>query len=128
MAISAPNDIGEGGEALFLLTANPPPASDLRVRVAITRGGEHVAVGDTGLVGGSEGLVIDTNGFLSFGVSTRDDDGARGADGWVRARLLRDDADPYRIAGSSLRHVRIRDNGASPGNAAAEHHGALGHR
>ena len=110
VALTAPVEIGEGGQALFLLSANPPPAADLPVRIAITRGGEHVAPEQTGL----RSAAIPATGHLELEVPTIADDGERGADGWVRARLLRDDADPYRIAGPDARQVRIRDNGETP--------------
>ena len=110
VALTAPVEVGEGGQALFLLSANPPPAADLPVRIAITRGGGHVASEQTGLRSGA----IPAAGYLELSVPTIADDGERGADGWVRARLLRDDADPYRIAGPDARQVRIRDNGETP--------------
>lgn len=121
VAVTAPNEIGEGGEARFLLTANPPPEEPLPVRLAITSSGDHVADEHIGLVGagtGREPLSIASTGsaagLVEWRVPTRSDDGERGANGWVRAQLLRDDADPYRIAGVGSAQVRIRDNGASP--------------
>lgn len=121
VAVTAPNEIGEGGEARFLLTANPPPDEPLPVRLAITSSGDHVADEHIGLVGagtGREPLSIAATGSAAgsaeWPVPTRGDDGQRGANGWVRAQLLRDDADPYRIAGADSAQVRIRDNGASP--------------
>ena len=114
VAITAPEEIGEGGQALFLLSANPPPAADLPVRLAVTRGGEHVAQGETGLKEAVIPAAGTAAGFVTLAVPTVEDDGEPGADGWVRARILRDDADPYRVAGAESRQVRIRDNGESP--------------
>lgn len=111
VSITAPEEIGEGGQARFLLTANPRPEAGLPVRLAITQGGgqvedEHIGLKDT--------RIDATTGVGVWSFSTRADDGQAGSSGWVRARLLRDDADPYRLAGTDTRQVRIRDNGASP--------------
>ncbi len=67
ISITGGSGITEGGNASFTVTANPAPASDLDVTVAVTQSGDY------GVSTGSQTVTIPTGGSYTLTVATTDD-------------------------------------------------------
>ena len=80
VSISGGSDISEGGDAVFTLTASPPPGADLDVSVTVS------ASGDYGVTTSTQTVMIPTSGAATFTVSTTDD-AVDEADGSVTVTL-----------------------------------------
>ena len=80
VSISGGNEVTEGGDASFTITASPTPASALSVSVTVS------ASGDYGATTGSRTVTIPTGGSATFTVSTTND-GNDEADGSVTATV-----------------------------------------
>ncbi len=76
ISITAGSDISEGGNAVFTITANPAPAANLDVSVAVSQSG------DSGVTPGSQTVTIPTSGSATLSVATVND-GVDEADGSV---------------------------------------------
>ena len=80
VSIAAGSDVIEGGDAIFTVTANPPPASAFSVRVRITQSGNY------GVSTGLRTISIPTGGSNTLTIPTRDDS-VDEADGSVTATV-----------------------------------------
>ena len=91
----------EGGDVTFTLTANPAPASELRVRVTVT------AAGDYGVTTRSRIVSIPTSGSFTLTLSTTDDQ-VDEDDGSVTLTLETDTG--YKVGPLSSQTASILDN------------------
>ena len=80
VSITAGAGIGEGGDAVFTVTADPAPTAALDVTVAVT------ATGDFGVSPGSRTVTVPTTGTATLTVATTND-AADEADGSVTATV-----------------------------------------
>ena len=80
ISITAGSGITEGGDATFTVSANPAPAANLDVAVAVAQ------TGDYGASTGSQTVSIPTSGSATLTVATGDD-GVDEADGSVTATV-----------------------------------------
>ena len=80
ISVTAGSGITEGGDATFTVTANPAPAANLDVAVAVAQ------TGDYGASTGSQTVSIPTSGSATLTVATSDD-GVDEADGSVTATV-----------------------------------------
>ena len=80
VSITGGSGITEGGDASFTVTANPAPAADLDVSVAVSQ------TGDYGVATGAQTVTIPTTGSASLTVATTGD-GVDEADGSVTATV-----------------------------------------
>ncbi len=80
IGITAGSGVTEGGDATFILTANPVPAADLDVSVSMSPSG------DFGITPGSQTVTIPTSGSYTLTVATVND-GVDEADGSVTAAV-----------------------------------------
>ncbi len=80
ISITAAGGVTEGGDAVFTVTASPPPAADLPVSVTVTQSGDY------GAATGARTVTIGATGSVTVTVPTADD-GADEADGSVTATL-----------------------------------------
>ncbi len=106
ISIAAGSGITEGGNASFTVTANPAPASDLDVTVAVTQSGDY------GVSTGSQTVSIPTTGSYTLTVATSDD-GVDEADGSVTVTVS--SGTGYTVsatAGSAT--VAVADDDAAP--------------
>ncbi len=106
ISIAAGSGITEGGDASFTVTANPAPASDLDVTVAVTQSGDY------GVSTGSQTVTIPTGGSYTLTVATTDDS-VDEADGSVTATV--NASQGYTVsstAGSAT--VAVADDDAAP--------------
>ncbi len=67
VSIASNGDVTEGGNATFTVTANPAPAADLDVTIAVSQSG------DFGVAPGSQTVTIATTGSATLPVVTGDD-------------------------------------------------------
>ncbi len=91
VAIAAGADVTEGGDAVFTVTASPPPSAPFTVWVDVSREGRF------GVTAGLRPVTVSTSGSGSLTVSTVGDS-ADEADGSVTARV---DASPRYAVSSS---------------------------
>ena len=130
ISISGGAGVTEGDDAVFTLTADPAPQSDLTVNVSVSQSG------DFGVSTGSRTVTIPTGGSAPLAVSTVDDD-ADEPDGSVTATLntgsgytvstsanaatvaVADDDDPQQQCVSTELHETVRGYHADPPNDAA---------
>ena len=70
VSIAAGPEATEGSDAVFTVTANPAPASDLTVELAITASGDVIGDGQTG----PQTVTVPSGGTATYVVSTVDDD------------------------------------------------------
>ena len=106
ISITGGSGITEGGNASFTVTANPAPASDLDVTVAVTQSGDY------GVSTGSQTVSIPTTGSYTLTVATSDD-GVDEADGSVTVTVS--SGTGYTVsatAGSAT--VAVADDDAAP--------------
>ena len=80
VSIAAGADVGEGGDAVFTVSASPAPWAALDVSVAVTQ------AGDFGVSPGSRTVTVPTSGTATLTVATADDS-ADEADGSVTATV-----------------------------------------
>ena len=105
ISINAGNDVTEGGDATFTVTASPAPASDLDVTVTISQSGDFATTG-------SRTVTISTTGSATFTVTTTDDS-ADEPDGSVTATLSTGAG--YSLSStSSTATVAVSDNDDAP--------------
>ena len=88
ISIAGGDDITEGEDASFTLTASPAPAADLDVTVAVTQDGNFATTG-------SQTVTIPATGSATLTVST-DDDSVPESDGSVTAAV--DDGNGYAVS------------------------------
>ncbi len=67
VSISAGDDITEGGNAVFTVTANPAPNAALSVTIAVSQ------IGDFGVTTGSRTVTIPTSGSATLTIATTND-------------------------------------------------------
>ena len=105
MSINAGNDVTEGGDATFTVTASPAPASDLDVAVTISQSGDFATTG-------SRTVTISITGSATFTVTTTDDSTDE-PDGSVTATLSTGAG--YSLSStSSTATVAVSDNDDAP--------------
>ncbi len=80
ISIAGGGDVTEGGDAIFTVTANPPPTAALPVGVSITQSGDY------GATTGSQTVSIPTGGSYTLTIPTSNDS-ADEADGSVTATV-----------------------------------------
>ena len=80
VSITAGADVGEGGDAVFTVSADPAPTAALDVTVAVT------VSGDFGVSPGSRTVTVPTSGSVTLTVATTND-AADEADGSVTATV-----------------------------------------
>ena len=95
--------VTEGGDAVFTLTATPPPAADLPVSVAVATDG------DWGVTAGTQTVTISTTGSATLTLPTTDD-GADEPDGSVTVTVT--DGDGYTVGASASGSITIQDDDA----------------
>ena len=97
--------VTEGGNAVFTLTASPPPASPLAVSVTVA------ASGDYGIAGASRTVTIPTAGSFMLTLATADDS-ADEPDGSVTVTV--NDGAGYTVGSSASGTVSVRDDDLPP--------------
>ena len=102
----------EGDDAVFTLTAAPPPTSSLTVFVEVSDSGSFANLGETG----RRSVDIDTNGTGTLRVTTEDDEVDEDREqGTITARIAADSAPAYYgIRAPDTATVRVNDNDAAP--------------
>ena len=88
ISIAGGDDITEGEDASFTLTASPAPGADLDVTVAVTQDGDFATTG-------SQTVTIPATGSATLTVST-DDDSVPESDGSITAAV--DDGNGYAVS------------------------------
>ena len=102
---SARHGIAEGEGALFILRANPKPASPLEVRVSVGQSGDFAEAGATG----TRTVTIPERGFAFLRVNTVDDK-VKENDGRITATVLKDPK-KYVVTALGLGDaIRVSDN------------------
>ena len=110
VGITAAADVSEGGDAVFTVTAAPPPSAGLPVSVTVSQSG------DFGAGTGSRTVTVPTGGSVSFTVATSDDS-ADEPDGSVTATV--DAGSGYTVSatqGTAAVVVADDDDAPSPGS------------
>ncbi len=105
VTITAGDAVTEGGDAVFTLTASPPPASPLAVSVTVA------ASGDYGIAGASRTVTIPTAGSFTLTLATADDS-ADEPDGSVTVTVA--DGAGYTVGSSASGTVSVRDDDLPP--------------
>ena len=105
VTITAGDAVTEGGDAVFTLTASPPPASPLSVSVSVA------AAGDYGIAGASRTVTIPTTGSFTLTLATADD-AADEPDGSVTVTV--NDGAGYTVGSSASGTVSVRDDDLPP--------------
>ena len=105
VSITAGDAVTEGGDAVFTLTASPPPASPLAVSVTVA------ADGDYGIAGASRTVTIPTAGSVTLTLATADD-AADEPDGSVTVTVT--DGAGYTVGSSASGTVSVRDDDLPP--------------
>ena len=82
VAIAGGSAITEGGEAVFTLTATPPPQRDITVTVDVVDSGDFASSGEAG----ARQVTISTSGTVTLDVAT-DNDTADESDGNITATV-----------------------------------------
>ena len=100
ISIAAGTDVTEGGDAVFTITADPKPHTDLDVAVKITQSGAFVSTG-------ARTVTIGTTGTATLTVATTDDNTDE-ADGSVTATVSTGTG--YTISSSSSAAVNVSDD------------------
>ena len=97
--------VTEGGDAVFTLTASPPPAADLPVTVTVATDG------DWGVSAGTQTVTIPTTGSATLTLATTDD-AADEPDGSVSVTVK--DGDGYTVGSPASGSVTVRDDDEPP--------------
>ncbi len=105
VSIAAGDAVTEGGDAVFTLTASPPPASPLAVSVTVA------ASGDYGIAGASRTVTIPTAGSFALTLATADD-ATDEPDGSVTVTVA--DGAGYTVGSSASGTVSVRDDDLPP--------------
>ena len=101
--ISGGAAVTEGEDAMFRLTAFPPPSPSLTVNVTVADSADFVAGGDEG----TDTVIIGTSGTATYTVSTVDDTAVE-ADGSVKVTV--ETGNGYTPGSTSSATVTINDN------------------
>ena len=102
ISIVSDGDVTEGSDATFTITADPAPASNLDVTIAVSQSG------DFGVSSGPQTVTIPTSGSATLTVATADDS-AEEADGSVTATI--NTGTGYTVSSSTgTATVNIADN------------------
>ena len=107
--VRAGTEVTEGMAAAFTITANPPPASNLSVNLAVTE-----TAGSNFIASGSEGakrVMISNSGSATYTVATEDDD-IDEPDGGVSVTI--ESGFGYAVGGISSAMVTVKDDDAAP--------------
>ena len=107
--VTAGTAVTEGMAAAFTITANPPPASNLSVNLAVTE-----TAGSNFIASGSEGakrVMISNSGSATYTVATEDDD-VDEPDGGVSVTI--ESGFGYAVGGISSAMVQVKDDDAAP--------------
>ena len=105
ITVSAGNAVTEGGDAVFTVTANPAPASDLAVSVTVA------AEGDYGITIGERPVTIPATGSVTLTLATSGDD-ADEPDG--SASVTVNAGDGYTVGDPASGTVAVRDDDEPP--------------
>ncbi len=105
VSVSAGPGVTEGGGAVFTVSASPPPAAPLTVKVKVA------ASGDFGAVTGTRSVTVPTGGSTSFTVAAVDDS-ADEADGSVSAQVLAGSG--YTVGSAASASVGVADDDDPP--------------
>ncbi len=97
--------VTEGGDAVFTVTANPAPAADLAVTVAVA------VDGDYGIAAGEQTVTIPTTGSAVLTLTTTGDE-ADETDGSVTATVT--DGDGYTVDDPASGTVAVQDDDEPP--------------
>ena len=109
ISISSRQAIIEGDEAVFTLTANPPPAETIAVDVQVVESGDFVSRGDDGV----QVVYVYSDGTGTLRVQTEDDtDDER--DGTIKA-TLRSGSD-YAVGSPKSATVQVNDDDVEAGD------------
>ena len=104
ISIAAGNDVTEGTDATFTVTATPVPSADLDVTVGVSQSGDYVTTG-------SRTVTITTSGSATFTVATTNDTTDE-PDGSVTATIS--SATGYTVASNAgAATVAVSDNDAA---------------
>ncbi len=101
VSVTAGPGVTEGSGAVFTVTASPPPASALTVKVKVAESGDY------GAATGTRTVTVPTGGSTSFTVTTTDDS-ADEADGSITATLV--DGAGYTVGTPPSASVSVTDN------------------
>ncbi len=112
VSIAGGSAVVEGDDAVFTLTAAPPPTSSLTVFVEVSDSGSFANLGETG----RRIVDIDTNGTGTLRVTTEDDEVDEAQEqGTITARIAAGSAPAYYgIRAPDTATVRVNDNDAAP--------------
>ena len=105
ISITAGDDITEGSDATFTITADPKPHTDLPVDVTVTQTGDH------GATTGTQTVSIPAGGTYTLTVATVDDSTDE-PEGSVTATV--DTGSGYTVSSSSSASVTVSDNDDPP--------------
>ncbi len=83
VSVTAGPEVSEGSDAVFTITADPAPTSDITVELTITAGGDVIGEGETG----GQTLTVPASGSATYAVSTVDD-GVVESPGTITATLV----------------------------------------
>ena len=97
--------VTEGGDAVFTLTATPPPAADLPVSVTVATDGAW------GVTAGPRTVTIPTSGSATLTLATTGDNTDE-PDGSVTVTVT--DGDGYTVGSPASGSVTVRDDGEPP--------------
>ncbi|MDE0604048.1 MAG: hypothetical protein OXI18_06540 [bacterium] len=89
ISIAAGDDVTEGGDAVFTITADPVPSAPLQVDVSV------LSSGDFGAATGTQTVTVPTTGSVTFTVTTTDD-GDDEPDGSITATI--DNGNGYEVS------------------------------
>ena len=107
--VRAGTAVTEGMAAAFTITANPPPASNLSVNLAVTE-----TAGSNFIASGSEGakrVMISNSGSVTYAIATINDD-IDEPDGGVSVTI--ESGFGYAVGGISSAMVTVKDDDAAP--------------
>ncbi len=107
LSVTAGNDITEGGNATFTITAGPAPASALTVNIAVSQSGDFAASDALG----SKTLTVPTAGSASYSVTTINDS-VDEPDGSITLTL--NAGSGYKLSAQASASVDVADNDDPP--------------
>ncbi|MDE0360821.1 MAG: hypothetical protein OXI74_06595 [Rhodospirillaceae bacterium] len=105
VTVTAGDPVTEGGDAVFTITATPPPVEELPVTVSV--GTE----GDYGVAAGSRTVTITTAGSATLKLPTTDDNTDE-PDGSLTVTVM--DGDGYAAGDPASGTVAVRDDDEPP--------------
>ncbi|MYA44312.1 MAG: hypothetical protein F4Z31_21495 [Gemmatimonadetes bacterium] len=107
MSVTAGNDITEGGNATFTITASPAPKKSLTVSLTVGQQGEYADAGDIG----SKTVTMPTTGSATYSVTTIDDS-VNEPDGSITLTL--NTGNGYKLSAPTSATVDVADNDDPP--------------